>query len=226
VEADDDMSVEAKVDTLLRVVADCDEDGVPASESQLRARLHDPAVAATVRTAADTGLLTSTPLGWTLTSTGRERATSAVRRHRTIEAFLAQVLGVAWADVHAEACRWEQVAGDIVVAKMARLLRDGVSSPYGGSIPPSTRPDQPTADRSVSLAEAARPTPRPVRLVRVGEALQDDSEQLPRLAAAGCFPGIEVLASRDGGDTRLDAPGGTVRLTRQHAAALFVEPIG
>jgi DtxR family transcriptional regulator, Mn-dependent transcriptional regulator len=226
VETDDDMSVEAKVDTLLRVVADCGEDGVPASEPQLQARMHDLAVAATARVAADAGLLTSTQRGWALTSTGQERATSAVRRHRTIEAFLAQVLGVAWADVHAEACRWEQVAGDIVVAKMARRLRDGVSSPYGGSIPPSTQTAPPAADRSVSLAEAVRPTPRPVRLVRVGEVLQDDPEQLPRLAAVGCFPGIEVLASRDGGETRLEAPGGTVRLARHHAAALFVEPIG
>jgi DtxR family transcriptional regulator, Mn-dependent transcriptional regulator len=227
VETDDEMSVEARVDRLLRVVADCGEDRVPASEPQLRARLHDPAVDATARTAADAGLLTSTPGGWALTSIGRERATSAVRRHRTIEAFLAQVLGVAWADVHAEACRWEQVAGDIVVSKMAQRLRDGVSSPYGGSIPSPTQTAPPSVpDRSVPLADAARPTPRAVRLVRVGEVLQDDPEQLPRLAAAGCFPGIEVLASRDGGYTRLEAPGGTVRLARQHAAALFVEPIG
>lgn len=226
-EAEDGMSVEVRVDTLLRVVADCDEDRVPANEPHLRARLHDPAVAATAQTAAEAGLLTSTPAGWALTSEGRERATSAVRRHRTIEAFLAQVLGVAWADVHAEACRWERVAGDIVVAKMTRQLRDGVTSPYGGPIPPSGEESQPdTAAGAMSLAEAAGPTPRPVRLLRIGEVLQDDPEQLPRLASIGCFPGIEIVAATDGSDVVVEAPGGTIRLTRQDASALFVEPIG
>lgn len=221
------MSVEARVDTLLRVIADCSEDRVPASDTQLEARLHDPAATAIARTAADADLVTATPTGWALTPAGRERATSAVRRHRTIEAFLAQVLGVAWAEVHAEACRWEQVAGDVVVAKMARRLRDRVNSPYGGTIPRSAeRTPPPPPDRAVSLAQAVGPTPRAVRLVRVGEVLQDERDQLPRLAAAGCFPGIEVLASTDRGGTVLEAPGGVVRLTAQHAAALFVEPIG
>src|SRR5690606_18707171 len=118
-ETEDEMNVEARVDTLLRVIADCHEDGVPANDAQLRTRLRDPAVAATARTAADAELVRPTPGGWTLTPAGQERATSAVRRHRTIEAFLSQVVGVAWAEVHAEACKWEQVAGDIVVAKMA-----------------------------------------------------------------------------------------------------------
>jgi DtxR family transcriptional regulator, Mn-dependent transcriptional regulator len=226
-EAENGMSVEARVDTLLRVVADCDEDRVPANEPHLRARLRDPAVTATAQTAAEAGLLTSTPQGWALTSAGRTRATSAVRRHRTIEAFLAQVLGVAWADVHAEACRWEQVAGDIVVAKMARRLRDRVTSPYGGPIPRSASASPPPAPaHAISLTEAAGATPCPVRLLRVGEVLQDEPEQLPRLAAVGCFPGIEFAAATDGADVVIEAPGGTLRLTSDHARALFVEPIG
>jgi DtxR family transcriptional regulator, Mn-dependent transcriptional regulator len=220
------MSVEARVDTLLRVVADCGEDRVPTSEPQLRARLHDSAVAATARTAAEAGLLRTTPEGWALTSTGRERATSAVRRHRTIEAFLAQVLGVAWADVHTEACRWEQVAGDIVVAKMSQRLRDRVTSPYGGRIPPTADTSPPAASpRSVSLAEAVRSRPRAVRLIRIGELLQDDPEHLPRLAEVGCFPGVEVLASPQPDGARVEAPGGPVHLARRHAAAVFVEPM-
>ncbi len=220
------MSVEAKVDTLLRVVADCGEDRVPASEPQLQDRLHDPAVGATARAAADAGLLQSTHGGWALTSIGRERATSAVRRHRTIEAFLAQVLGVAWADVHAEACRWEQVAGDVVVAKMTQRLRDRVRSPYGGTIPPPSPTSSPVApERSLALTEAVQSRPRAVRLVRIGEVLQDDPEQLPRLAAVGCFPGVEVFATPDGGGARLEAPGGPVHLSPRHAAAVFVEPV-
>jgi DtxR family transcriptional regulator, Mn-dependent transcriptional regulator len=219
------MSVEARVDTLLRVIADCGEDGVPASERQLRARMHDPAIAATARTAADADLVTVTRHGWALTAAGRERATSAVRRHRTIEAFLAQVLGVAWAEVHAEACRWEKVAGDIVVAKMARRLRDQAHSPYGGTIPPSAVRTPPEPDRAVPLVQAVGPAPRTVRLIRVGEVLQDEPDQLPRLAAAGCFPGIEVVAAADRGGTVVEAPGGVVRLASEHAAALFVEPI-
>lgn len=220
------MSVEAKVDTLLRVVADCGEDRVPASEPQLQARLHDSAAGATARTAVEAVLLRSTPHGWTLTSTGRERATSAVRRHRTIEAFLAQVLGIAWADVHTEACRWEEVAGDIVVAKMSQRLRDRVTSPYGGTIPPSADTSPPVAsEHSVSLAEAVRSRPRAVRLIRIGELLQDDAEQLPRLAAVGCFPGVEVLASPHPDGAHVEAPGGPVHLAHQQAAAVFVEPM-
>lgn len=117
------------------------------------------------------------------------------------------------------------MAGDIVVAKMAQQLRDRVMSPYGGRIPASDTGPRTASDGSPSLAEAVRSGSRSVRLVRIGEVLQDDPEQLPRLAAVGCFPGVEVHATPEGDGARVEAPGGPVHLAHRHAAAVFVEPM-
>jgi DtxR family Mn-dependent transcriptional regulator len=70
-----------------------------------------------------------------LTVPGTARALAIVRKHRVIECFLDQVVGLEWALVHRAAARWQHVVGDDVEARMARLLGRPRTSPYGSAVP-------------------------------------------------------------------------------------------
>ena len=61
-----------------------------------------------VKALAESGLVVYEPYsGVRLTTAGEKLAVRVLRRHRLIELFLVQVLGMSWADVHDEAERLE-----------------------------------------------------------------------------------------------------------------------
>jgi DtxR family Mn-dependent transcriptional regulator len=57
------------------------------------------------------------------TESGREHATAIVRRHRLIERFLTDVLGIPWYEVHEEAERLEHAMSPVLEE---RMLAEGV----------------------------------------------------------------------------------------------------
>ena len=59
--------------------------------------------------------------GVRLTATGREAAMKVLRRHRLVELFLVEVLGLDWAEVHAEAEGGESI-GRITNSSPAPML--------------------------------------------------------------------------------------------------------
>src|SRR5258706_13423497 len=56
------------------------------------------------------------------TGTGREHAEGIVRRHRLIERFLTDVLGIPWDEVHEEAERLEHAMSPVLEAPMLAAL--------------------------------------------------------------------------------------------------------
>lgn len=73
--------------------------------------------------------------GVRLTRQGEELAVLVLRRHRIVELFLVQVLGMDWADVHEEAEELEHVISDQVLEKMDAMLNHPVVDPHGDPIP-------------------------------------------------------------------------------------------
>ena len=69
------------------------------------------------------------------TDSGREHAETVVRRHRLIERFLTDVLGLSWAEAHAEAGKWEHVISNSVESALRRVLNDPTTCPHGNPIP-------------------------------------------------------------------------------------------
>src|SRR3954449_5330734 len=74
-----------------------------------------------------------------LTTKGRELATTVVRRHRLAERLLVDVIGLEWEKVHREADRWEHVISDDVEEKLIALLGDPATCPHGNPIPGSAQ---------------------------------------------------------------------------------------
>ncbi len=95
-----------------------------------------PSATAMVKKIAGMGLATHAPYrGVELTSPGEKIALEIIRHHRILETYLAQVLGLDWDKVHAEADRLEHVLSEEVEAKMAEALGHPLRDPHGSPIP-------------------------------------------------------------------------------------------
>src|SRR4051794_11810899 len=73
------------------------------------------------------------------TESGREHAEGIVRRHRLIERFLTDVLGIPWDEVHEEAERLEHAMSPVLEARMLAAIGDAKTCPHGHPIDVGTR---------------------------------------------------------------------------------------
>src|SRR5574338_12246 len=89
-----------------------------------------------VKALADSGLVEYAPYeGVRLTPAGNKLAALVLRRHRLIELFLVQVMGMSWAEVHEEAEQLEHAVSDRLIEKMDEMLGRPVRDPHGDPIP-------------------------------------------------------------------------------------------
>jgi len=89
-----------------------------------------------VKTLADSGLVKYEPYaGVRLTASGERLAALVVRRHRLIELFLVQVMGMSWTDVHEEAELLEHAVSDRLIERIDEMLGHPEADPHGDPIP-------------------------------------------------------------------------------------------
>ena len=89
-----------------------------------------------IKTLAEAGLVEHRPhYGVKLTKRGRRLALHVVRRHRIVELFLVENLGMDWSKVHDEAEQLEHVVSDEVIERMDILLGRPTLDPHGDPIP-------------------------------------------------------------------------------------------
>jgi len=94
-----------------------------------------------------------------LTEAGYTLAVALIREHRIAERVLTDVLGIAWADAHAEAAGWERVIGDDAERRMLRLLSPPWTSPTATrSRPVVLRPGK--SRRAMRIVTGPRPLRR------------------------------------------------------------------
>ena len=68
------------------------------------------------------------------TDSGLEHAEGIVRRHRLIERFLTDVLGIPWDEVHEEAERLEHAMSPVLEQRMLAAIGDAKTCPHGHPI--------------------------------------------------------------------------------------------
>ena len=89
-----------------------------------------------VKALADSGLVHYAPYaGVRLTRAGERLAALVIRRHRLIELFLVQVIGLRWDEVHDEAEQLEHVVSDRLIERMDEMLGRPEVDPHGDPIP-------------------------------------------------------------------------------------------
>src|SRR5437868_2287234 len=132
------------------------------------------------------------------TDSGREHAAGVVRRHRLIERFLTDVLGVPWDEVHEEAERLEHAMSPVLEERMQAAIAGADTCPHGHPIVAGARlAGVPLADVEVGAS---------VRVLR----FENEAEELLRyLKAAGLEPGLEgSIAASDEDEVVLEAADG------------------
>jgi len=146
------------------------------------------------------------------TPSGAEHAENIVRRHRLIERFLTDVLGIPWDEVHEEAERMEHAMSPRLEERMLAAIGDAKTCPHGHPIQAGARIEGvPLAD----VEERAR-----VTVLRFENEAED---LLHYLKAAGVEPGLRASVAESGdAEVVLEHAGGRSALTRSVAETVSV----
>lgn len=204
----------------LEAIHELGEEGMVVIQARLAERLgHSaPAVSEMIRRLRDEGYVDIRGRSLTLTSQGRSKAESVVRKHRLAERLLTDIIGLPWEKAHIEAGRWEHVISDEVEALLVERLGHPTTCPHGNPIPGSG------AETSGAVVLSDWALGDHVRLQRVTEMIELDQQLLSYLAAHGFLPGTEAtVASRaPDGSMTLDLAVGTIALGPALATQLFV----
>src|SRR3954468_21642818 len=132
------------------------------------------------------------------TETGLEHARGIVRRHRLIERFLTDVLGIPWDEVHEEAERLEHAMSPVLEERMLAAIGNAKTCPHGHPIEAGNRIEGvPLADVEVGAK---------VTIMRFENEAED---LLHYLKAAGLEPGMEAtLLAGDDDEVVIEAADG------------------
>ena len=201
-----------------------EEEGVPVIQARLVERLgHSPqSVSEMVHRLEGEGYVARRGRGVTLTTQGRARAESVVRKHRLAERFLVDIVGLPWAKAHLEAGRWEHVISDEVEARFVEILGNPSTCPHGNPIPGA--PQARTAQHALADARPGEA----IRLARITEQVEVDAGALEYLSESGFIPGVvaTVLSKAPDGTLTIDIGGVAVPLGPAMSRQLFVVPAG
>jgi DtxR family Mn-dependent transcriptional regulator len=119
-----------------------------------------------------------------LTAKGREVAEVMARRHRLLERWLTDTLGLNWTDAHEEAHRLEHAISPRVEDRLAELLGMPSTCPHGNPIPGMARA---TRVEPIPLAQAREGTT--VVVERITEEAEADKNLLEHLWRHNVRPG-------------------------------------
>jgi DtxR family Mn-dependent transcriptional regulator len=220
--SDDRPGVHPPNEQYLEAISNLQDEGGHVIQARLAARVgHSaPTVSEMVHRLQEAGLVKVHGRAISLTPSGRELATSVIRKHRLAERLLADVIGLPWHMVYAEADRWEHVISDEVEALLVEVLGDPTTCPHGYPIPGSGF--QPVPTTLLGDAEAGDE----VRLRRVMEEVQFDKEAAVYLEEHRFIPGCgaKVTARGPDGSLVLDVGGRTVVMGASLAKLLWVTP--
>jgi len=150
--------------------------------------------------------------GIEFTGEGRGQAERIVSRHRMIERFLTDVVGVPWDDVHEEAEQLEHAMTPRFEAYVRTAVGDATTCPHGHPIRVGERIDGvPLADCAVGAT---------VTILR----LENEAEDLLHyLKAAGVEPGMTgTITAADGEQVQIVTEAGDSTLTTSVAETVSV----
>ena len=158
-----------------------------------------------------------------LTAKGRRSAEAIVRRHRIMERWLTDGLGLDWVTADAEAARLEHAVSDVVEKRLYEVLGRPRTCPHGNPIPGHSKAS-PRERRLATLRAGSR-----AAVTRVSEVAEREAPLLlAYLAERDLTPGREigVVDVDDIGRTlRIRAGKREVTLSHDTASKLWVVPV-
>src|SRR5581483_11151223 len=160
--------------------------------------------------------------GTKLTRRGVRAAVEMIRHHRLLELYLANVVGMPWDKVHAEADALEHHISEDLESRLDELLGFPTTDPHGDPIPSRDLVLEETDYITLSSVDAG------ARCV-VRRVSDRSPELLRHLDELGLRPGVKVRvieAVPFGGGVRVRVKGTDASLGSDGAESVFVEPLG
>jgi DtxR family Mn-dependent transcriptional regulator len=157
-----------------------------------------------------------------LTARGMRKAESIVRRHRIMERWLTDALGLDWVTADEEAARLEHAVSDVVEQRLYEALGRPTTCPHGNPIPGHSVASAKEV-RLSSLRTGAR-----ANLTRVSEVAEREAPPLlAYLHQRDLTPGrqVKVLEVDDVGNTlRVKVAEREITLSHETAGKLWAVP--
>jgi DtxR family Mn-dependent transcriptional regulator len=157
-----------------------------------------------------------------LTAKGRLAAEAIVRRHRIMERWLTDGLGLDWVTADAEAARLEHAVSEVVERRLYEVLGRPRTCPHGNPIPGHSK----AASHEVRLASLIAGAS--ARITRVSEVAEREAPLLlAYLHQRKLTPGskVTVVESDDVGKTiRVRVSGREVTLSHETASKVWAVP--
>lgn len=220
------LTVENYCKAILQISIRERQDQVSTGELAAALSVSPGTVTSMLKTLAESDLAEYKPYeGVTLTKSGKSLALRMLRRHRLIELFLQQTLGLPWDQVHDEAENMEHAVSDSLIDRIDEFLGKPQYDPHGAPIPRADGTMRGSGQDATPLTkhnEGAR--------VRIARVLRHSPDFLRHLANVGLTIGteVEVVENSEVGGTVTLKTGGRKTQTLGHSAAeqLLVTPIG
>jgi len=123
--------------------------------------------------------------GVRLTRKGRKSAMSMLRRHRLLETFLVETLGLDWSEIHVEAEELEHAISEKVLEKLDEFLGRPRTDPHGHPIPTKGGHIYRANSKTLFLCKAGMK-------VRIDSIIDQESDFLRFARSKKLIPGNEV----------------------------------
>ena len=179
-------------------------------------------VTSMLKTLSDIRLATYTPYeGVKLTDSGKSLALKMLRRHRLIELFLVQSLGMPWDEVHEEAENMEHAVSDQLISRLEKYLGYPQVDPHGDPIPKEDGSLESPQGGSLSGCSAGDQ----FCLARV---LDQSPDFLRYLSKTGLALGVQGTVKNnhlEAGVVTVEVDGVETTMGRETAAKIFVTPL-
>jgi DtxR family Mn-dependent transcriptional regulator len=157
-----------------------------------------------------------------LTAKGRQIAEVMARRHRLLERWLTDTLGLNWTDAHEEAHRLEHALSPRVEDRLAEMLGMPTTCPHGNPIPGMARA---ASDRVEPFPLAQAEEGASVVVERITEEAEADKNLLEYLWRHNVRPGRRLRISEVApwaGTVTVTGDGQTITLGLPAAAKIWV----
>jgi DtxR family Mn-dependent transcriptional regulator len=213
------------VEQYLKVIYNLTEDGGMAKTTDIASAMDiSPAsVTEMLHKLSDKGYVRHEPYkGVVLRPRGMKIACKISRKHRLLERFLADFVGVSGKSRHEQACKMEHALTDEAEKNLCRIMHHPTECPHGRRIPKCDRPT--TCEKCTSndtplseIAEGQR--------VIVSHLMSRNQDELCSMLSMGFVPGAEVRIEKKipmGGPIIVSLKGTKVAIAREMGNLLHV----
>jgi len=213
------------VEQYLKVIYNLTEDGGMAKTTDIASAMDIAPASVTemIHKLSDKGYVRHEPYkGVVLRPRGMKIACKISRKHRLLERFLADFVGVSGKSRHEQACKMEHALTDEAEKNLCRIMHHPTECPHGRRIP--------KCDRSTTC-EKCTSTDTPLSEIAEGQSvivshlMSRNQDELCSMLSMGFVPGAEVRVEKKipmGGPIIVSLKGTKVAIARDRGNLLHV----